>query len=166
MNPLKIFLTAFCVLAISPAALHAEPLRAGAAAVDITPLEFPVNMPGGFTANGATSAHDPLHARALVLSDGTMTLAMVVLDTLGAGPDVLDEAKQIASEKTGLPVTNMLVCSTHSHTAAGYSKTGSAPHVAYRKRLVEGLAEAIVRAHAALRPAAIGAASHPLADEV
>ena len=105
MTPLKIFLTAFGVLALSSAAVDAEPLRAGASAVDITPLEFPVTMPGGFTANGATSAHDPLHARALVLSDGTMTLAMVVLDTLGAGPDVLDEAKQIASEKTGLPVS-------------------------------------------------------------
>lgn len=166
MTPLKIFLTAFGLLAISSASTKAEALRAGAAVVDITPVEFPVNMPGGFSANGATSAHDPLHARALVLADGTITLAMVVLDTLGAGPDVLDEAKQIAFERTGVPVANMLVCSTHSHTAASYSKTGSAPHVAYRKRLIEGLAEAIVSAHAALRPAAIGAASHPLADEV
>ena len=45
-------------------------LRAGAAAVDITPKEFPLNMPGGFSANMAESAHDPLHARALVLDDG------------------------------------------------------------------------------------------------
>ena len=45
-------------------------LRAGAAAMDITPTEFPLNMPGGFGANMADSAHDPLFARALVLDDG------------------------------------------------------------------------------------------------
>jgi len=44
-------------------------LRAGAAAVDITPTQFPVNMPGGFLPNMAEGAHDPLHARALVLDD-------------------------------------------------------------------------------------------------
>ncbi|MBI2477846.1 MAG: hypothetical protein HYV60_04140 [Planctomycetia bacterium] len=45
-------------------------------------------------------------------------------------------------------------------------KDGPAPAVAYRKVLVAGLAESIVQAHAALRPAAIGAAAHPLPDEV
>jgi hypothetical protein len=38
--------------------------------------------------------------------------------------------------------------------------------VAYRKLLVAGLAESIVQAHAALRPAAVGYAAHPLPDEV
>src|ERR1700709_1995358 len=100
---MKRSLTLLLVL-LSPLLRAAEPagLRAGAAAVDITPKEFPLNMPGGFTANMAESAHDPLHARALVLSDGATTLAMVVVDNLGAGPDVLDDAKAIASEKTGI----------------------------------------------------------------
>src|SRR4051812_48687032 len=140
-------------------------LRAGAEAVDITPQEYPLNMPGGFTANMAESAHDPLHARALVLSDGVTTLAMAVVDNLGAGPDVLDEAKAIASQKTGIAVDKMLVSSTHSHTAAPLN-TREGPPAAYRKLFVAGLAEAIVQAHAALRPAAIGAASQPLPDEV
>jgi hypothetical protein len=62
-------------------------LRAGAAAVDITPQVFPLNMPGGFSANMAESVHDPLHVRALVFADGQTTLAIVVADNLGAGPD-------------------------------------------------------------------------------
>jgi len=148
----------------SPAAN--PPLRAGAAAVDITPREFPLNMPGGFSANLATSAHDPLNARALVLESGTMQVAMVVVDTLGAGPEVLDEAKAIASERTGIPISKMLVCSTHSHTAPSHPKEGPAAAVAYRKVFVEGLAESIIRAHAALQPASLGAASHALPDEV
>jgi hypothetical protein len=142
-------------------------IRAGAAAVDITPTEFPLNMPGGFSANLAQSAHDPFFARALVLSDGTKTLAMVVVDSLGASPEVLDEAKEIAAKKTGLRIDRMLISSTHTHSGPpSNTKEGSAPAVAYRKMLVNGLAESIVQAHAALRPASVSAASHPLPEEV
>ena len=142
-------------------------LRAGAAAVDVTPQEFPLNMPGGFSANMATSAHDPFHARALVFDDGTTTVALVVLDNLGAAPEVLEEAKQIASKATGLPKERMLICSTHTHSGPSSNVTEGPPQaVAYRKLLVAGLAESIVQAHAALRPAAVGYAAHPLPDEV
>src|SRR5205823_574080 len=87
-------------------------LRAGAAVADITPKEFPINMPGGHSANMAQSAHDPLNSRALVLDDGATMLAMVVVDSLGAGPDVLDEARAIASAKTGIATDKMLISST------------------------------------------------------
>jgi hypothetical protein len=61
----------------------------------------------------------------------------------------------------------MLVSSTHTHTGPpSNSKEGPAPAVAYRKVLVAGVAESIIKAHAALRPAAMGAAAHPLPDEV
>ena len=163
------FLFAFALLASVAAHAAAKPtLRAGAAATDITPTEFPLNMPGGFSPNPATSAHDSLHARALVLDDGTTALVMAVVDNLGAGPDVLDEAKEIASQRTGIPKNRMLVSSTHSHTAAPLSNREGlpAPVVAYHKVFVDGLADAIIRAHAALRPAAIGAAAQPLPDEV
>jgi len=147
---------------------HAAPtLRAGAAATDITPKEFPINMPGGFSANPAESAHDPLFARALVLDDGATVIVMAVVDNLGAAPEVLDEAKEIASQRTGIPKNRMLVSSTHSHSAAALSRIGGAPPVvAYHKVFVDGLADAIIRAHAALRPAAIGAAADPLPEEV
>lgn len=142
-------------------------LRAGAAAVDITPQLFPLNMPGGFNANMAQRAHDQLHARALVLNDGTTTLAMVVVDNLGVAPEVLEEAKTFASQQTGIPVAHMLICSTHTHSAPQSIATeGSEPEIAYRKLLVDGLAKSIVQAHAALQPASLGVASHALPDEV
>ncbi len=146
----------------------AKTLRAGAAVADITPKQFPINMPGGHSANMAESAHDPLNARALVLADGTTTLAMVVIDNLGAGPEVLDEAKAIAAAKTGMAPDKMLVSSTHTHSGGsiGTRETSPAASIAYRKVVVAGIADAIIRAHAALRPAAIGAAAHPLPDEV
>jgi neutral ceramidase len=140
-------------------------LRAGAAAVDITPTQFPMNMPGGFSANQAEKAHDPFHSRALVLDDGQTTLAMVVVDVLGAGPEVLNEAKAIAAQQTGMAPDNMLICSTHTHSGPSVN-TRTETAAAYYKVFVEGIAKSIIRAHAALRPAAIGAASHPLPDEV
>ena len=140
-------------------------LQAGAAAVDITPQQFPLNMPGGFSANMAEKAHDPFFARAIVLADGVTQVALVVVDNLGAGPDVLDEVKVLASTKTGIPADKMLICSTHTHSGPSLN-TRSEPAAAYYQRFVEGTAAAIIQAHAALRPAAAGAAAHPLPDEV
>lgn len=160
-----------CLVALGGPAGAAEKslaaLRAGAAAVDITPKEFPLNMPGGFSANMADGAHDPLSSRALVLDDGATRLAIVVVDNLGVAQEVIDEAKAIASKHCGIPTDKMLVSSTHTHSGpTSNSKQGPQPAVAYRKLLVAGIAESIVRAHAALRPASVGAAAHPLPEEV
>lgn len=157
-------LSAWCGLA------HADdpkPLRAGAAAVDISPKKFPVNMPGGFAQNLATKSHDPLHARALVLSDGKVTLALVLLDNLGAAQEVIDEIKFLVSRRCDLLPERILISSTHTHSAPASNVTAGAPEaVAYRKILIDGTVEAIVSAHKALRPASVGVGVHPLPDEV
>jgi neutral ceramidase len=165
MKPLPVL---FAVVSFLTPPLQAQSpsLRAGAAAVDITPREFPLNMPGGFSANLAESAHDPLHSRALVLDDGSLRLALVVVDTLGAGPDVLDEIKQATAEKTGIAAERILISSTHTHTGPSHPKEGPAPAVAYRKVFVEGVVDSLVQANAGLKPALFGSASHPLPDEV
>ncbi len=155
----------FSLLCLASTLTAAESFLAGAAAVDMTPKVFPLNMPGGFSANLADSAHDPIWSRAMVLSDGKTTLAMVVVDNLGAGPEVLDEAKAIASAKTGIPVERMLISSTHTHSGPPLN-TRSDPASAYYQLFVASVAEAIIKANAALKPAAFGAASHPLPDEV
>lgn len=157
------------VLCLAPLLSAAEKpgLRAGAAAVDITPRTFPLNMPGGHSANLARSAHDPLHSRALVLDDGATRIALVVVDNLGVSPEVIAEAKAIAAGKTGIPTQTMLVCSTHTHSGPSSNPRSGAPgEVGYRQIIVEGIAASIVSAHAALRPAAVGAGAHPLPDEV
>jgi neutral ceramidase len=139
--------------------------RAGTAAVDITPTQFPMNMPGGFSANMAEKAHDPFHSRALVFDNGETALAMVVVDNLGAGPDVLNEAKALAASKTGMSEDKMLISSTHTHSGPSLN-TRSEFAASYYKQFVAGVAASIIQAHAALKPAAFGAAAHPLPDEV
>jgi neutral ceramidase len=145
----------------------AAPLRAGAAVADISPQQFPLNMPGGFSANMAEGVHDALHARALVLDDGALQLALVVVDNLGIAREVADEARAIITERCGIPPERVLVAATHTHSApASNVKEGADPAVAYRKLVIEGIADAVIRAHQSLRPAAVGAAAHPLPEEV
>lgn len=142
-------------------------LRAGAAAVDISPKEFPLNMPGGFSANMADGVNDPLHARAIAFDDGKTKLAVVVVDNLGVRADVLAEAKTNAAARCGIPADRIMVCSTHTHSGPSTGGwEGDSPESAYRRLLVEGIAESVVRAYAVLRPATVGAGAHPLADEV
>jgi len=144
-------------------AQEATSLRAGAAAVDITPREFPIRVRG----NLCDRAYDALHSRALVFSDGATTLAMVVVDNLGVAEESCDDARKMAAEQCGIAPGNVMIASTHTHRAPSSNcKEGEPALVAYRKVLVEGMAESIVKAHAALRPAAVGFASHPLPDEV
>ncbi len=145
----------------------AQTLRAGAAVVDVSPESFPVNMPGLFHLNMATTVHDPLSARALVLDDGETTVAIVLADNLGLGPEIVDEAKQLASEATGIAPEQMLICATHCHSAPEANKKGAPKlEAAYYGRMRDGLVASIVQAHKALREAAMGADSHPLPDEV
>ena len=165
------------MLAVSAAAkLSAAALKAGAAVGDITPKEFPMNMPGGFSANPATEAHDPLSARALVLDDGKTKVAWVVIDNLGVPKKVVAEAKELASKATGIPVENMLVSGTHTHSGVNPADEPAAPGAklsdreakadAYRKVMLDGVSQAIIRAHAALQPASVGVAARPLPNEV
>ena len=63
---------------IAPATADAG-LRAGAAKVDITP-PMGVSLDGSISKNGpATSVHDPLHARALVLQEGDTNTSVAVM---------------------------------------------------------------------------------------
>ena len=159
---------ALCVsIATSALAKNVPVFRAGAAAIDISPRDFPVNMPGGFSANFAEKNHDPLHARAIVLDDGSIAVAIVLVDNLGISRDTLDIAKSLAAKKCGIPPERMLISSTHTHTAPSASVTQGPPaSVAYREIVIDGIVQAITKAHDNLRPAMIGAAAHPLPEEV
>ncbi|MFA7005540.1 MAG: hypothetical protein WC429_15970, partial [Verrucomicrobiia bacterium] len=90
-----------------------------------------------------------------------------VVDNIQVAQEASDEAKAIASKQCGIAVEKILVASTHTHTSPPSNvKAGPAPEVAYRKVLVAGIAESIVRAYAALRPAGVGAAASSLPEEV
>src|SRR5215207_3783742 len=93
-----------------------KPFRAGAAASNVTPW-LGVSINGGFQDHIATNVHDELHARCLVLDDSQTRLAIVVVDSCMVPREIFDEARRLASHKTGIPVSNMLLSATHTHSA-------------------------------------------------
>ena len=137
---------------------HAEPaLRAGAFAQDITPIKFPISVNGNMADKKATSAHDPLHARCLVLDDGKTKIALVVVDSCMIPREIHDAAKAKAEKKTGIPASHMLISATHTHTAPTLGGVfQSEPDEEYVKFLTEKIAEGIEKAHARLAPAKAG----------
>src|SRR5688572_15830612 len=92
-------------------------LRAGASAIDITPVKWPVVVNGGFLAAKADKAIDPLHARCVVLNDGKTMLAMVVVDTCVLPHELVDEARARIHKATGIAGNRVMISATHTHTA-------------------------------------------------
>jgi hypothetical protein len=135
----------------------AAEFRAGAAAVDITPTNLPVRTAGNLTLTLVNKVHDPLHARALVLDDGSTKLAIAVVDSCMIAREDLDEAKALASRATGIPTANMLISATHTHTApAVYGCHGNDAEPAYRGWLIPRISESIVQAWRNRRLARVG----------
>jgi neutral ceramidase len=149
----------------------AESLRAGAAEIDITP---PVGyrLAGYFNERLATGVHDPLHAKAIVLRQGPRQIALISCDLVGVPLSVTTNARERASERTGIPVSNIVICATHSHTGPLYEgplrnylhevvtgKHGDDPQekVDYPALLTEQLVKVIAAAQANLRPAQLAA---------
>jgi neutral ceramidase len=163
------FLATAAASAAGPALLTARPadgkgqdgqppatFRAGAAARKITP-ELGVDLEGYFMKLGPiTAVHDDLHARALVLDDGTQRVAIVVCDMCIIPGDVFDRAKLLVHQQTGLPTDRMLMSSTHTHAAPRVGVATGKKDLEYADFLAHQIAEAVGAATKNLAPAKIG----------
>ena len=131
--------------------------RAGAFAQNITPTKFPISVNGGMADRLASAAHDQLHARCLVLDDGTAKIALAICDSCMIPREICDAAKLLVEKETGLPPGRILISATHTHTAP--TVTGvfqSDPDKAYQEYLIGKIAAGIIQAHRRLAPAKIG----------
>jgi neutral ceramidase len=130
--------------------------RAGAAAIDISPW-MGISINGGMHDHKGTNLHDPLHARAIVLDDGTTRLAIVVADSCMIYREIFDGAKKLVHEKTGFAPENILMSATHTHSApASASVFQTDADKDYQRFLTLRLADAVCQAINHLEPAKIG----------
>jgi hypothetical protein len=135
----------------------AEPLKAGVASVDVSPVKFPVIVNGGFLAARATQVQDKLYARTIVLSDGSTPISMTVVDSCMMPRDLLDKAKAEAAAQSGIPVDRMLISATHTHTApSAMGALGTPPDPDYVAMLPSLIAKSIVQATKNMQTARIG----------
>ncbi|UCD62727.1 MAG: TIM barrel protein, partial [Candidatus Zixiibacteriota bacterium] len=146
-------------------------LVAGIAVIDITPPDG-YRMSGYFRERLSTGTLNPLQAKAIVLRQGKESAALVFCDIIGISPDVSSRARARASKKTGIPVGNILLAATHTHTGPLYfgalrkhfhdlavAMHGSDPRekVDYSSELVAKLVKVITQADAAAKPVRIEA---------
>ena len=149
----------------------APALRAGAATSVITP---PLGEPivGGFTPFPAEHIHDELHARCLVLDDGTTKVALVVCDLLGMHRTVAVEAKSLIEKELSIPGSHVVISGTHTHSATnalyGEVRTYSSDIelTDYQRFVARRIADGVRRAVNLLRPAEVAFGHIDVPDHV
>jgi len=158
------FLLAFAAASAMPATARPLPWRAGIATVDITP---PLGLwMGGYAARTqpALGIAQPLHAKALALSDVAGRRAVVVtIDVLGLTDPAVQHISRAVREQHGLPRERLLLCSSHTHCgpiirdqlAVAYNLTPAQwDDVRASTRRIEGqIVDVVGRALGAMQPA-------------
>ena len=105
----------------------------------------------------ADKVKTPVNARAIVLDDGRERLAIVIVDSCMMPRPLLDEAKQLAAQRTKIRADHMLIAATHAHSAPScMGCLGTDADAAYVPYLREKLVEAVAAAEANLEPARVG----------
>ncbi len=139
--------------------------QAGAAVVDVTPEKLPVFVNGGMRSRSLSEINTRVNARAIALSDGNTRIAIVVVDSCMMPRPLLDEVKENASKKTGIPTNHILISATHTHSApASMSCLGTDADPNYVPFLKKKIVEAIELSFTKLQPAKIGFAKADAAE--
>src|SRR5262249_17282172 len=131
-------------------------LTVGFAEVDVTPElgAKPVYLAGFGQNRKATKVHDPIMARAVVLSDGDAKIALVSVDVVGL---FINSTERVREKLPGFKY--VLVSATHNHEGPdtlglwGRTPVESGVDPDYLKKVEAGCAEAVKAADAARKPA-------------
>jgi len=94
----------------------------------------------------ATGVHDPIWARSISITSGNTTIITTVLDTTGITNILLDRIRQDASRQTGVPVDNIMVGATHTHSGPDLQGLWGYIPESYETTVVNGTVESIVTA--------------------
>lgn len=144
--------------------------RVGFATTDITPPAG-WRRAGGYTEFLSQPGGDPLLAKAIVLSEGQTTVAIVGNDLTSVPRELTDRARRRASEETGIPFAHIVITATHTHGGPEYygplrdvlhsralkENNGRDPRepLDYQALLVDRWVAVLAKAHRAAQPAAL-----------
>ena len=131
-------------------------LRAGAATSNISPA-LGCSLAGGMTDRRGVDIHDELHVRAVALDNGNARIGIAVVDSCAVPRTIIDRAKEMVRERSGVPASHLLVSATHTHTAAPSAHLfQSQPDPKYTDWLTVRIADCLQQAFERLQPARIG----------
>jgi len=154
--------------------MNAGQLRAGVAEY---PLKPPLGLATGDGAPAAKGYGTPLHAKAVVLSNGENEVSLVTLDAMGIDrADVLRVTKQIEA-RCGIPAESVMIACSHTHVAPSmetslhtyrrafhpnWDEAAIARERQWVEQVLEGITTAVCQAKSKLEDASIGAVTADL----
>ena len=146
----------------SASAAEQEVLRAGAARIEITPMQ-PVTLAGyASRTNLSQGVHDPLFARAAAFAQGDAKLVLVSIDNLGFYNGTAEPLRQAILDACRLQPSELFLCAIHTHSAPALTldtEKGHPNNVAYTKWLQGKLVEVVRSALERLGPVQVGVGS-------
>lgn len=166
---LSLLVVSLFPISVSAAAPQSNPesyLLVGTAACPITPPAEQIN--GEFYLGGygfgkergpALGVRDEIWSRAIALSDGSLTVVLVVLDLPGISCSDLDFIRREAGESAGIPWENILVSVTHTHAGPDMQGLWGGVPDAYRDYLRSQAVDSVVAAAGKMQPGKIRVAS-------
>jgi len=137
---------------------EAHSFMAGTAKINITPE--PDALPTGFN-----RIHDSLYTRAIVIDNGSTSAALVSIDNGFLNESIWKNVTEAIKEETGIPVENVLLCPSHTHSAPMLMRppstsTPDAPDdpiiSGYIRTVEKALVDVVKEAESNLQPALIG----------
>ncbi|MHB0912691.1 MAG: neutral/alkaline non-lysosomal ceramidase N-terminal domain-containing protein [Armatimonadota bacterium] len=134
---------------------------AGSSKVDITP-SYSVWMEGMIRTHKSEGVHDPLFARALVLSnsqDLSDAFAVVSLDVCALASTYADTALQTLARRTGIPADHIILAASHTHSGPATLGIFNPMEVEYSDDLLDELSAVLEQAIENAVPVSVGCAS-------
>ena len=140
-------------------------LKVGTAAREITApagtpfRNFPIREESGPVTGDriATGTHDPMMAKALVMQEGEVTVALVALDLSRFKRNAIAEVRARVTRRIDIPAENIIIGATHTHNSPAIEDN---ERHTVDKNKVHGIydivADIVVEAYENLQPARIG----------
>ena len=144
--------------------LKADPLRIGAAQVNITP-PIGVPMAGYYHERGASAIHDDLFARCIVLEKDGVKAAIVSLDLITTRRSLVQDARRLIESSTDIPGDHVMISATHAHTGPVLASDSTLDEarggkdelvLQYSRTLPAFIADSVVKANAVLGSSSSG----------
>ncbi len=154
-----------CLFALFAQAFAQETLRAGVAAVSITPPNG-TPLAGYYRKRLSEGVLDELYAKAIVFEQGGAKAAVVICDILTLPRHTVVTARQLIESQSGIAGANVMIAATHSHTSpvvSGENKRDaldggdSVEAKSYTANLPKLIAQAVAEANRKLAPIKLSA---------
>lgn len=137
-----------------------DELKAGVSKNDITPsIGYPVHK------TPSKGVLDSLEVKTIVFSQNACNAALVIADLFYVSSDLSNIVRKLASEKTGIPISNICVAATHTHAdptcfydveayvqKINSGKLSKEDEATYAGQLVKKMVQSVVKAQANLKP--------------